>query len=62
MDAEKQFEEICLRCENHAVNLNCEDMEDCPAYKLYLIAKSKRKVIYKKDVWSTPPPPRSEMI
>lgn len=59
---EKYFNEICERCENHAKNMSCEDMMECPAYKLYCIAKSKKKVVYRQDEWQTPPPPRSEMI
>ena len=59
---EKYFNEICERCDNHAKNMSCEDMMECPAYKLYCIAKSKKKVVYRQDEWQTPPPPRSEMI
>lgn len=59
---EKYFKEICERCENHAKNMSCEDMTGCPAYKLYLMAKSKRKVVNKKDCWQRPPLPRPEMI
>lgn len=59
---EKYFNEICERCENHAKNMSCEDMMVCPAYKLYCIAKSKKKVVYRQDEWQTPPPPSSEII
>lgn len=59
---EKLFREICDRCENHAKNMSCEDMITCPAYKLYCIANSKKKVVYKKDVWKEPALPRAEMI
>lgn len=59
---EKYFKEICERCENHAKNMSCEDMIGCPAYKLYCIARSKRKVVYKSDGWQTPPTPKAEMI
>lgn len=62
MNEENLFKQICERCENHAENMTCEDMNTCPAYNLYLIAKSKRKVIYKRDVWQTPPTPKVEMI
>ena len=62
MDEEQLFCQICERCENHAKNMNCEDMDTCPAYKLFLIAKRKNKVIYKRDDWQTPPTPRAEMI
>lgn len=62
MNEERLFKHICERCENHATNMNCEDMMTCPAYKLYLIAKDKRKVVYKQDGWQTPPTPRPEMI
>lgn len=44
MNEEKLFNQICERCENHAKNMVCEDMNTCPAYNLYLIAKSKRTV------------------
>ena len=40
----------------------CEDMNTCPAYKLYIVAKRKNKVIYKRDDWQTPPTPKAEMI
>ena len=59
---EKYFNEICERCENHAKNMSCEDMMECPAYKLYCIAKSKKKVVYRQGEWQTPPPPMPEMI
>lgn len=49
MNEEQLFNQICERCENHAKNMNCEDMETCPAYKLYLVAKKKRKVVYKQS-------------
>lgn len=45
MNEEKLFNQICERCENHAKNMVCEDMNTCPAYNLYLIAKSKRTTI-----------------
>lgn len=62
MNEEQLFSQICERCENHAKNMNCEDMDTCPAYKLYLLAKKKRKVVYKQSDWGTPPTPRAEMI
>ena len=46
MNEEQLFSQICERCENHAKNMNCEDVNTCPAYKLYLLAKKKRKVVY----------------
>jgi hypothetical protein len=62
MNEEQLFSQICERCENHANNMNCEDMDTCPAYNLYLMAKKKRKVSYKQSDWGTPPTPRPEMI
>lgn len=62
MNEENLFKQICERCENHAKNMSCEDMNTCPAYNLYLVAKRKNKVIYKRDDWQTPPTPRAEMI
>lgn len=59
---EKYFRDICERCENHAKNMSCEDMMTCPAYKLYLIAKDKKKVVYQNNGWQTTPTPRPEMI
>lgn len=59
---EKLFKDACLRCESHAKNMSCEDMNNCPVYGLYLIAKGKKKTVYKQDVWSEPPTPRPEMI
>lgn len=60
--ARKYMQEICDRCENHAKNFSCEDLQTCPAWKLYCIAIGKEKVIIKRDVWSVPPPPPAEMI
>lgn len=62
MNEEQLFKQICERCENHAKNMSCEDMNTCPAYMLYLVAKSKRKVVYKRDSWQTPPIPKAEML
>lgn len=62
MNEETLFKQICERCENHAKNMVCEDMNTCPAYNLYLVAKRKNKVIYKRDDWQTPPTPKAEMI
>lgn len=59
---EKLFKQICEQCENHSYNMSCEDMSTCPAYQLYLIARDKRKVVYKQNEWQTPPTPRPEMI
>jgi hypothetical protein len=56
-EEEKLFRQICERCENHATNMYCEDMSTCPAYQLYLIARDKRKVVYKQNDWQTPPEP-----
>lgn len=61
MNEENLFKQICERCENHAKNMVCEDMNTCPAYNLYLVAKKKNKVVYKKDGWQTPPTPKAEM-
>lgn len=62
MNAETLFKQICERCENHAKNMSCEDMIGCPAYALYCIAKSKKKVVYRQNEWQEPPTPRPEMI
>ena len=62
MNEEILFKQICDRCENHAMNMSCEDMMTCPAYKLYCLAKDKRKVVYKRDVWQEPPTPKAEML
>ena len=61
-NSEKYFKEICLRCENHAKNMTCEDMQTCPVYKLYLIAKSKEKIVYKNNNWNVPQPPPTGWI
>lgn len=60
--SKKLLKSACERCENYAENMVCEDMNTCAVYNLYLIAKSKTKVVYKRDYWQTPPTPRPEMI
>lgn len=60
--AERYFQEICNRCENHAKDCACEDLQTCPAYKLYCLAREKKKVIIKHEEWQIPPTPRPEMI
>ena len=60
--ARKYMQDICDRCENHAKNMSCEDLQTCPAWKLYCIACSKEKIVIKKDLWTVPPPPSAEMI
>ena len=62
LNEEQLFNQICEKCENHAKDMNCEDMETCPAYKLYLVSKKKRKASYKQSDWGIPPTPRPEMI
>lgn len=62
MNEELLFKQICERCENHAKNMNCEDMDSCPAYKLYLVARSRRKVVFAQNDWQIPPVPKAEMI
>lgn len=62
MNEENLFKQICERCEKHAKNMSREDMNTCPAYKLYLVSKSKREIIYKSNDWQTPPTPKSEII
>lgn len=59
---EKLFNEICERCENFATGTACEDIATCPAYKLYCVAKSKRQVVYRQNVWQDQATPRPEMI
>lgn len=60
--AEKYMREICDRCENHAKNFSCEDLQTCSAYKLYCLAERKEKVVVNRDGWDIPPTPRPEMI
>lgn len=61
--AEYLFKEACLRCENHAKNMECEDKMSCPVYGLYVEAKKKTKVkIVDKKEWETPPTPINEII
>lgn len=63
MLTEKYMREICNRCENHAKNFSCEDLQTCPAYKLYCLAERKEKtVVVNRGNWDTPPTPRPEMI
>jgi hypothetical protein len=50
---EKLFNEVCERCESYGVNFTCEDMIECPAYKLYEMAKANKKTIHKKDTQET---------
>lgn len=56
------FKKACERCEEHATNSNCECMLQCPVYGLYVEAKKKKEVIYKRDTWNVPPPPKPEML
>ena len=59
---EKLLKEVCERCESYAVNFDCEDMDKCPAYKLYEIAKSKRKTSRKTESsWEDTSPRNSEV-
>lgn len=61
---EHYFKKICERCENHAVNMSCEDKMMCPAYGLYCLATSdkKRKVNIKYEDWKEPPQPPTGII
>lgn len=57
------FKKACERCEEHATNINCECMLQCPVYGLYVEAKKKKKeVIYKLNNWDVPPPPKPDII
>lgn len=60
---EKLFREICERCENYATGFDCEDEFNCPAYRLYELAKGKTKTVYKKkSSWEDTTPRNSECI
>ena len=59
---EKLFREICERCENYATGFDCEDEFNCPAYRLYEIAKGKKKVSSKTDSWGDTTPRNSECL
>lgn len=59
---EKLLRKACERCEEYAVNHNCDIRVKCPVYRLYELACKKRERIIKQDVWSVPPSPRPEMI
>lgn len=61
--ADYLFKEACLRCENHAENMTCEDKMSCQVYGLYVEAKKKTKVkIVDSKEWETPPTPINEII
>ena len=52
---DKLFKECCERCESNATGFDCEDKFTCPVYKLYELAKGKKKVVHKTDSWDTTP-------
>lgn len=60
--ARKLLQECCERCTEWSSTDACEDHITCPVFKLYELADSKKKIVYKRDVWETPPPPKPEMI
>ena len=60
--ARKLLQECCERCTEWSSTDACEDNATCPVFQLYTLADSKKKIIYKQDVWQTPPSPRQEMI
>lgn len=57
----KLLNEICERCENYAVDTNCEDINVCPAYKLYNLAKTKNTRKHT-DSWGDTTPRNSECL
>lgn len=56
----KLFNEICERCENFAIGTTCEDIDTCPAYKLYCIAKKKQNK--RESSWEDTTPRNSECL
>lgn len=62
MTNEQLLKMSCERCENYSVNTICEDKENCPVYALFKRAEGKKRIVYKKDTWDVPPPPKPEMI
>ena len=54
--------QACQRCEEWSTHLKCENTDTCPVYGLFVMASKIRKIVYKTDVWKTPPPPKPEMI
>ena len=47
--ADQYFNQACLRCQEYSVDAECEVKENCPVYKLFLLAsKPKAKT---KDNW-----------
>lgn len=60
--AEKLLQKCCERCTEWSSTAACEDHITCPIYQLYVLADSKIKVIYKQDVWQTPPTPKPGII
>lgn len=60
--AKKLLQECCERCAEWSYTDACEDQITCPVYQLYKLADGKKKIVYKQNVWQTPPSPRPEMI
>jgi hypothetical protein len=60
--AEELLHQACQRCEEWSTHDECENSDNCPVYGLYKLASGLKKIIYKQDVWATPPSPRPEMI
>lgn len=60
--AKKLLKECCERCTEWSSTDACEDHITCPVFKLYELADSKVKTVYKRDAWETPPTPKPEMI
>lgn len=57
---EKLFKDVCDRCESYAIGFDCEDKFNCPAFRLYEIAKEKTKTVYKKkSSWDEDTTPRN---